>query len=348
MRGIVNTRTWIIATVIAFGACGGTKPPRTSLDAGLSDGCAEYGRDDASMPTDDSIANCYATEGDAGGATIATENGGSVIISAAEDITYSDAGTVQALFYRAGQSAYKFQSGSDYGITTLAFYPACGAITVGACAVVSANSGVGCDPAPPSCEPIPSAGTITISGTVFGDLAMTPNPNGTYTPGLLESTGAPVFMDGDILTLSAPGADVPPFQQSIVAPGCVAMEAPSGPDGGVIYGSYVIPTSDDLQISWTGGESNAFVGVTLIGGQGNSAVYASVSCSFDATLGQGTIPHQALAALTGTAGSFFVYQERRSSMQAGSYHVQTIVRNFGSGKSDAGTCPSSNASAVYQ
>jgi len=348
MRCRVNTRTLIVATVIAFGACGGTKAPRTSLDAGPLDASADDGQDNASGPADGSIPTCYAVELDASGAVIATENGGSVIISAAQDITYSDMGTVQAIFYRAGQSACTFQSLSNSGITTLAFYPACEAITVGACAVVWANSEYGCDPPPPSCEPIPSAGAITISGTVFDDLPITPNPNGTYTSMGMSSTGAPVFMDGDILTLSAPGADVPPFQQSIVAPGCVAMTTPSGPDGGVIYGSYVIPTSDDLQISWTGGESNAFVGVTLVGGHGNPAAYASVSCSFDATLGQGTIPQQALAALTGTAGRFFIYQERRDSVQAGSYRVQTIVRNFGSGGADAGTCPSNNAGALYQ
>ncbi len=339
----VNARTRIVATALVFWACGGTKAPQTSLDAGPQDAPADNGQDNASMPANDSITACYAAEGDASAAVIATENGGSVIISAAQDITYSDMGTAQAFFYRAGQSAYTFQSWHNLDGATLAFYPACEAITVGACAVVSANAMYGCDPPPPSCEPVPRAGTITISGTVFDDLAITPNPNGTYPP-----SEAPVFMDGDILTFSAPGADVPPFQQNIVAPGCVAMTAPAGPDGGVIYGSYLIPTSDDLQISWTRGESNAFVGVTLLGGRGNPATYVSVSCSFDATMGQGTIPRQALAALAGTTGEFFVYQERRGSMQAGSYHVQTIVRNFGSGESDGGTCASNNAKAVYQ
>jgi hypothetical protein len=160
--------------------------------------------------------------------------------------------------------------------------------------------------------------------------------------------GAPIFSDGDLVTIATAGADVPVFQQSIPAPGCVAMTAPESPDGGFFYGYYLISTTDDFQISWTGGEANAFVGVTLIGGQGNPTTYVSVTCSFDATSGQGTIPQQALAALTGTAGGFFMYQERRDSVQAGSYRVQTIVRNFGSSGADAGTCPSNNAGAAYQ
>lgn len=225
---------------------------------------------------------------------------------------------------------------------------ACEAITVGACVVVSSNSEQGCEPPVPSCDPIPSAGAITVSGSVFGALAMTPNPNGTYTPVLMASTGAPVVADGEILTFSAPGADVPAFQQSVIAPGCVAMTVPGSPDGGSEYGSYVISTAADLQISWTGGESEAFVGVTLTGGQRNGASYVSVSCSFDATLGQGTIPQQALASLAGEAGGFFFYQERRNSLQAGSYHVQTIARNFGSAPADGGVCPPNNAAAAYQ
>jgi len=92
MRCRVNTRTLIRRNGDRLRACGGTKAPRTSLDAGPLDASADDGQDNASGPADGSIPTCFAVELDASGAVIATENGGSVIISAAQDITYSGQG----------------------------------------------------------------------------------------------------------------------------------------------------------------------------------------------------------------------------------------------------------------
>lgn len=332
------TRASLAAAAALISACSSAPAtsPRESLDAGADGATRDGAPGDASGNLDASSAPCDATAGDLGGAAIATENGGVVMISASHlEGTNEYDGQLQAFFYRAGQPGYPRQSGPiDQGYE-LASSTGCEPVTVGPC-LISTNA---CDP-PVPCD-VPGAGAIMLGDDAFGDsLVMRENPDRTYTS--IEIFSGAWFVGGDVLTFAAAGGDVPPFQQDVVGPRCIAMTTPAGPitpDGGA-FASYTISTAQDLQISWTGGESGAFVGVTLIGG-------VSISCSFDASLGQGAIPQQALAALARGTGSFFIYQERRASLLVGSYQIETVARNFGSGPPDAG-CPSSSASAVFQ
>lgn len=327
----------VLVAGIIMSACGGSKTvsPQAQTDAGLSDAPLDSGGGHGDAGAEGPNANCNSTDVATSGVAIATENGGYVIITAGQDVYFGPqytehSGTVEASFYRAGQRKDPWQW-------------LCEPTVIGPCAVWTDA----CDEAGPCNVPIPSAGVITLGGSPFLDGSMDrPNSTGTYT--LSNYLTDPIYSVGDILTVSAAGAEVPPFQQNVVAPGCVALSAPASPDGGAIYGSYVISTAADFQVFWTGGEPDASVSVTLTGQRGNNPPRVTVSCRFDATLGQGAIPQQALAPLTGDSGGFMIYQERRSSVQAGLYDVDVIVRNAGCSSPDAGVCPANNASAVFE
>jgi hypothetical protein len=342
------TRANLAAVAVLISACSSAPAtsPRRSLDAGAdgADGAGGVGGPgDASGDRETSSARCDAAAGDLGGAAVAPANGGVVMLSTSQLVgTNEYGGELQAFFYRAGQPGYPRQSGSIDQGNALASSTGCEPVTVGPC-LISTNA---CDP-PAPCD-IPGAGTIMLGEDAFGaSVVSRENPDRTYTS--IEIFSGVWFVGGDLLTFQAAGGDVPPFQQDVVGPGCIAMTAPAGPsipDGGA-FPTYTISTAQDLQLAWAGGESGAFVGATLIAGPTNSAAEVSISCSFDASLGQGAVPQQALAALAGETGRFFIYQERRASLVAGSYQLETIARNFGSGPPDAG-CPSSNAPAVFQ
>jgi len=331
MREIVGVALGGCLLVTACGSA--TMGPATAPhDSGPED------RADAGAEARDAADACELVNG--GDAAIATENGGSVIISAGEGPSSNGTyrGLIQAYFYRAGQRGYAYQERSlDFLASS---DDGCQPITTGPCTIVT-NA---CLAETAACG-VPSAGVISDSDPGSSDMELKPNPNGTYT--LENVVGSPLFVAGDVVTVEAAGGDVAPFLQNIVAPGCITMTAPATPDGGTIYGRYAISTASDFQVSWTGGEAGALVGVTLAGEEGKSGVEVAVTCSFDATAGQGTIPQAAIASLAGGPGSFFIYQERRVAQQAGSFHVETVARNFGSGPADAG-CPLNNAGAMYQ
>jgi hypothetical protein len=174
-----------------------------------------------------------------------------------------------------------------------------------------------------------SAGALTVTGGAFGDagIDIAPDNLGSY----LYNTTGPMFSPGDTLTVSAAGATVPAFTaQALTAPGPIDLTAPAQ-DGGVLS----VPTTQDLELTWTGGTTGAhfILGLDAVFTSGASA---SAVCTWDASLGSGTIPAGALAPLaagTGQAGrsTAIWYQEARTPVSAGRWSV--VVRAYVSGGS---------------
>ena len=147
---------------------------------------------------------------------------------------------------------------------------------------------------------------------------------------------------------------MPPFSMQVTAPGCIALSQPAmiplAADAAVYSPRYLIARNQDLTLAWTGGESDATVGLDLYSTSKYGEV-VDVSCAFPAAGGQGTVPQQALAALeAGPVGDLSVYQQTSVSRQVGSFDVEFAVRNFGDGDSapDGGTCPVNNAGVTFQ
>jgi hypothetical protein len=83
---------------------------------------------------------------------------------------------------------------------------------------------------------------------------------------------------------------VPAFgPQPVTAPPFAELTNPQVPDAG----SVVFPTSADLTLTWTAGQAGATWTITM----GYESSYDSLECTWDAALGQGTIPQAALSQL---------------------------------------------------
>jgi hypothetical protein len=158
--------------------------------------------------------------------------------------------------------------------------------------------------------PLVSAGTLHIWGGALGDAGMDVAEDSTHYYSFVST--APVFGPGDVLHVSGSGATVPAFsEQSVAAPGPVVVSAP--PAAG---GTFTIPTSADLSVAWTGGETNASFAWAITAGAN------AVACRWDATAGQGTVPASLLAFFAGASPGTVVYEHTRSvTFAAGAYGV---------------------------
>ena len=174
-----------------------------------------------------------------------------------------------------------------------------------------------------------SAGALTVTGGAFGDagIEISPGNLGAY----LYNTTGPMFSPGDTLTVSAAGASVPAFAtQSLVAPGAITLTSPVADSG-----TLSIDTSQSLDLAWTGGATGARF-ILELGASFTSGDAASAVCSWDATLGTGTVPAGALAPLAAgdaQAGrsTALWYQEAQTTVAAGRWTVG--VRAYVSGGS---------------
>jgi hypothetical protein len=165
------------------------------------------------------------------------------------------------------------------------------------CHVPAPSSGCNvttCDGAPTPAAQLRGAGTLTLSG-------------GTY-------LGIGTFGAGDILNVSASGADVAAFDASVVAP---AMIVPSPMPGASTL------VAQDLAFTWTGGEAGATVSFEAFSNQ------TLVTCVFDAKKGAGVMPASFLAPFKGTSGTLLWSQNRTETVFAGSYPIAVGATQFG-------------------
>jgi hypothetical protein len=144
-----------------------------------------------------------------------------------------------------------------------------------------------------------SAGTVTVTGATV-PISMTPISPGIYNTGELSS---PLFAAGDTLVLSATGGDVPAFSNvQVVAPAGVVVTEPVE-----VANYYMIDTTADLALAWTGGETGLQVYFTFQGSESNNTPI-DVTVSFDSTLHAGTVPKGMLSELVGTTNGLISAQ----------------------------------------
>ena len=169
----------------------------------------------------------------------------------------------------------------------------------------------------------PSAGTLTITGGIFGSkgAAVAPDKAGTY----VYASPSTIFAPGDTLGASATGGEVPAFpEQTVVATPTIVLTAPVPGTGGKI----TIPTAEPLVVTWTGGQAGAMTVFTA------TAIFttggaSSTSCSWDASLGTGTVPSAALkplAAANAETSGVSWYQSADSTFTVGTLAVTMSAR----------------------
>jgi hypothetical protein len=151
-----------------------------------------------------------------------------------------------------------------------------------------------------------SAGTITINYGSNQSLMLLPDGQNMYSDIAQQFR----YAAGDVLAVSATGATVPAFTNSITFPAAVTVTSPTLL--AVVHQSGVTttwtPTTSPVQI-----EINQYL-------DGSHAIF--VGCSYAGGAGTGTISASTLAHLVaGTSASFAIYTEAREMIAAGDYNV---------------------------
>ncbi|HEX7601158.1 MAG TPA: hypothetical protein VF316_06110 [Polyangiaceae bacterium] len=153
-----------------------------------------------------------------------------------------------------------------------------GACTITSCTTGGSDAGSGAVPA--------SAGIIQITG---GNKPVQLVPSGpTYTAVTGQTA---LWGGGEQLDVSSAGAEVPAFDLKVIAPGYVTVTTPVWPAAG---GKVPITRSQAFALAWTGGGAGDVV-VAITGTAGSQST--SLSCTFSASGGSGSVPASALAML---------------------------------------------------
>lgn len=296
--------TALVAGVL-LAACGSRTNP---LLEGLTDAASEGGTtllDGSPPPMDAGSLDTSTSAEDAG----PTNSGLIAFVNSAGVYGEGAGGTNMVSRFRA-----EFVLGSvDAGCTT--------SQPSGACVYQS------CPPGPQA--GLVSAGTLTIGGGELpGALPVAPDSNNFYSYSNMAAMGPDTFFrPGNMLTVSASGSIVPAFAAAwIAAPGSVTLNAPTPSASGL----YTVDTSHDLTVQWSAGEAGAdFV---LQGGGGGETYFM---CTWDATLGQGVVPHSVLTPFSpavsgahGINGELVWYQQRTSTFTAGTFAIQESLAQY--------------------
>jgi hypothetical protein len=166
--------------------------------------------------------------------------------------------------------------------------------------------------------PYESAGTLTLSGgKLASPLEFATSGQGNYD---LDDTSLAVS-PGQTVTVTASGAAVPAFMQSIVAPPALNLTKPTAGSGG----HYSISTSADLAVAWSAGHAGDSVLFQALSGA--SAYY--FACTWDATAGEGTVPKAIVAPLAGQQYAEIEWlQGTTKTFDAGGYAI-TLTASIG-------------------
>lgn len=159
------------------------------------------------------------------------------------------------------------------------------------------------------------AGTLTVSGARLPTAIMLhPSAAGTYRQLL---GGNPLFGTGDVFQVSAPGDVFPAVTgQSAAAPAPVTITSPAMTTG-TAGPTYTYDPTAALTWTWTGGQAGATVIISVL----TSGPDLTVTCTFDATAGTGTIPQDVVAELPAKPSTLQIVAASSTMLAAGSQSV---------------------------
>jgi hypothetical protein len=144
-------------------------------------------------------------------------------------------------------------------------------------------------------QSLASAGTLSLTGVMM-PITLSPDASNSYAS---NPTTGPNWKAGDMLTLGGSGATVPAFSTQLVAPSYVDVTTPA-----LTGTKQAIDRTKDLAFAWTGGGAGSVVVSFSEVSQTPDAVYhpISVTCTFPAASGAGSVPASVLAQLSASGG----------------------------------------------
>lgn len=155
------------------------------------------------------------------------------------------------------------------------------------------------------------AGDITVAADL--DVTMTPDDNGSYP---YKTGQVKLFGSEQEIAVDAKGADIPAFSTTLKAPTFVTLTEPAWPAPGQ---PLAVNRANALAFKWDAGTSgDVMVSLSTV----SSTKLASVSCTWKASAGQGSIGAAALGKLTTDGqGSIAVNASSTSTVTAGDWKV---------------------------
>lgn len=168
---------------------------------------------------------------------------------------------------------------------------------------------------PQGLAPQVSAGAIEVHGARI-PLTLMPDAGGRYRQ---EAGPGPLWVEGGALTVSASGADVPPFVLSLPRMGLVRMTNPTGSGVASAAVDRLVP----LSVTWTG-SSVGQVAVTVLSFEQGPRDHHTVSihCVYSAARGGATVPAALVARLiAGSVGTISLSGRVTTEVRAGEWLV---------------------------
>lgn len=164
-----------------------------------------------------------------------------------------------------------------------------------------------------------SAGDITVEALKTITLSFD-SANGAYTP---QSAQEKLFDTGGQIHISAVGADVPAFDDTIAAPPALTFTAPVAPAAGA---KLAVDTTKAFDFTWTGGAAGT---LDVIMGFQSSTQTSSVICQFDASTGNASVPATLMAKVVKGDGSIITQTLTHEALTAGDYTVNLSASQNG-------------------
>jgi hypothetical protein len=157
------------------------------------------------------------------------------------------------------------------------------------------------------------AGQLRVT-TPQRSLVIDRDPLGFYN--LFDRT-ASLWSAGDLVTVSAAGAAVPPFTRALDAPRSIVVTSPTKP---APADPLVIDRARDLVVRWTGGgPGTIMVSLANVGGE------FLISCELDPAAGAGVIPASLLRGYRAEDGTLTLRSEHHDRFAAGAWDVQLVL-----------------------
>ncbi len=269
----------LVAFALVWGCSGPAGPPDTAGDGGGMpgpDAGAAPDGDLADGPTTTHQAEVYVLDGIGGGVE------GSANFYDGPGITYFDVGDHPDI----------------YG---------CDRTRAGACVFHDNKKCLG----PPSGSGR-SAGSITIGDPGGGSLVLDPSAPPVDYPA--QSSTMLSWQAGDAVSVSASGADVPPFDESVAFPDTTTVSTPTA--------TTPVSRAADLPVAWTPfARGTVHLVIT-------DQTAAAVVCSFPGGDGSGSVPAKVLAPLAAGMGAIKINTRDEASVITGDWTVTLVAQRY--------------------
>jgi hypothetical protein len=214
--------------------------------------------------------------------------------------------TVGATTQRQSTAAARFYDGPP----PLDFPASCQRTRFDDCESVSCpvpDGGVPLDMGAPFVGLARSAGPLTLSGGLV-PVVLVADERSAYS--MITQTTL-LYHGGEMLTVKADGADVPPFTITTTAPSQITVTAPRIDNGAV-----KIDRNADLSVTWSGGGAGEVV-LSLMPPLGSPTGAAGVVCRFPAMRGWGGVRQDAFAYMLTGSGAIYLRVTSSADLAAG-------------------------------